>query len=212
MKRGEVRILGDDAVALMVGGPEAAQALAQHLRADDRWEEVVAGLDSVAVSFDSAVTGLEAAQAALDAVAATGSLQTETMTCEPVDVPVRYGGEDGPDLERVAAACGLGTEALIARHLAGSYRIAMIGFTPGFAYLTGGDPALDVARLPHPRAHVPAGSVGLSAGYCGLYALQGPGGWPLIGRTRLTLFDPGATSPFRLQAGMRLRFVREGGP
>jgi KipI family sensor histidine kinase inhibitor len=124
-----------------------------------------------------------------------------------VRVPVRYGGPDGPDLEATAAACGLDPVSYVQRHCAGRYTVAMLGFAPGFAYLLGLDPALAAPRLATPRRQVPAGSVGIAGAQTGIYPQASPGGWRLIGRTELTLFDPARDPPSLLQPGDRVRFV-----
>jgi len=124
-----------------------------------------------------------------------------------LEIPVHYGGSDGPDLEEVARSHGLTPAEVIARHTAPTYRVAMLGFAPGFAYLLGLDPRLATPRLATPRTHVPAGSVGIAGDQTGVYALDTPGGWRLIGRTSLALFDPARPEPFTLQAGDVVRFV-----
>lgn len=127
---------------------------------------------------------------------------------EPVvEIPTLYGGEHGPDLEEVAAHCGLTPDQVIARHSAPAYRIFMLGFTPGFPYLGGMDPALATPRRSQPRVSIPAGSVGIAGGQTGVYPIQSPGGWQLIGRTPLRLFDPALEPPILLKAGGRVRFV-----
>jgi KipI family sensor histidine kinase inhibitor len=124
-----------------------------------------------------------------------------------IDVPVRYGGADGPDLAQVAVATGMSAADVVALHSAPLYRVAMLGFAPGFPYLLGLDPRLAVPRLAVPRQRVPAGSVGIGGEQTGIYPQAGPGGWQVIGRTTLALFDPAAEAPTLLQPGDRLRFV-----
>jgi KipI family sensor histidine kinase inhibitor len=124
-----------------------------------------------------------------------------------VDLPVRYGGEDGPDLASVAAHTGLSEAVVIARHTAAEYRVLFIGFMPGFAYLWGLDPALATPRLATPRRQVPAGSVGIGGDQTGVYPSPTPGGWRLIGRTAATLYDPHQSPPTLLRAGDTVRFV-----
>lgn len=126
-----------------------------------------------------------------------------------VEVPVRYGGPWGEDLGEVAALTGLAPAEVAARHAGGLYRVFMLGFTPGFAYLGGMDPALAVPRRATPRVRVPAGSVGLAGVQTGIYPCESPGGWRLIGRTALPLFDPAADPPCLLQPGDEVRFVAE---
>lgn len=124
-----------------------------------------------------------------------------------VSVPVCYGGAFGPDLAAVAGEHGMSEAEVIARHTAPLYRVAMLGFAPGFPYLAGLDPAIATPRLDTPRARVPAGSVGIAGEQTGIYPQESPGGWRLIGRTPLTLFDPAAEPPFLLAPGDRVRFV-----
>lgn len=121
-------------------------------------------------------------------------------------IPVCYGGECGPDLAEVAALCRLDPEAVIARHTSADYYVAMLGFAPGFPYLLGLDPQLAVPRRGDPRQRVPAGSVAIGGSQTGIYPEMLPGGWQLIGRTPLRLFDITASTPSLLSAGDRVRF------
>jgi inhibitor of KinA len=127
-----------------------------------------------------------------------------------VAIPVRYGGEWGPDLAEVAAHCGFSEEEVVRRHTEPEYRVFMLGFAPGFPYLGGLDPALATPRRATPRTRIPAGSVGIAGTQTGIYPLETPGGWQIIGRTSLRLFDPGLPEPCRLRPGDRLRFVAAG--
>ncbi|MBB6186695.1 5-oxoprolinase subunit PxpB [Rhodanobacter sp. MP7CTX1] len=129
-----------------------------------------------------------------------------TVASRELIIPVCYGGEYGPDLEEVAACCGLDVDTVIARHTAANYRVAMLGFAPGFPYLLGLDPQLAVPRRTDPRQRVPAGSVAIGGSQTGIYPEVLPGGWQLIGRTPLRLFDVTASDPSLLAAGDRVRF------
>jgi len=124
-----------------------------------------------------------------------------------IQIPVRYGGEDGPDLAAVAKTHRLSPSDVIRMHTAPVYRVGMMGFTPGFAYLMGLDPDLATPRLVNPRTHVPAGSVGIAGDQTGVYPIESPGGWQLIGRTELVLFDPEQEPYFLLSPGDEVRFV-----
>ena len=124
-----------------------------------------------------------------------------------VEIPVCYGGEHGPDLATLATHAGLGEDDVIARHCAVEYRVAMLGFSPGFPYLLGLDPSLAMPRLDTPRTRVPAGSIGIGGAQTGIYPQSGPGGWRIIGRTTLALFDPLHDPPTLLAPGDRVRFV-----
>ena len=123
-----------------------------------------------------------------------------------VEIPVRYGGEDGPDLDAVAAAHGLNAEDVVRLHSAATYRVYMLGFAPGFAYLGGLPDEIATARRPEPRTAVPAGSVGIGGSQTGIYPIVSPGGWQLIGRTPVRLFDARRTPPTLLSIGDVVRF------
>ena len=124
-----------------------------------------------------------------------------------VEIPVRYGGDDGPDLADVAAHTGLTPEEVVRRHSAGTYTVYFLGFQPGFAYLGGLDPALATPRRTEPRLAVPAGAVGIGGEQTGVYPAAAPGGWQLIGRTELPLFLPERDPPSLLAPGDTVRFV-----
>jgi len=126
---------------------------------------------------------------------------------EGIEIPVLYGGEEGPDLEDVARIAGLDPEEVVRRHSARDYWCHMLGFTPGFAYLGGMDESLAAPRLENPRTRIPAGSVGIAGKQTGIYPIDSQGGWRLIGRTPLRLFDPAAEEPILLDAGLWIRFV-----
>lgn len=123
-----------------------------------------------------------------------------------VEIPVLYGGDHGQDLGTAAVELGLSPNDLIARHCAAVYTVAMIGFAPGFPYLLGLDPGLALPRHSTPRARVPAGSVAIGGSQTGIYPGESPGGWRLLGRTPLRLFDPLRDPPCLLVPGARVRF------
>lgn len=127
-----------------------------------------------------------------------------------VRIPVCYGGEHGIDLDFVARHAGLGPEEVVAVHTSASYLVHMLGFTPGFPYLGGMSRRIAAPRLESPRTRVPAGSVGIGGEQTGIYPVESPGGWRLIGRTPLRLFDAGAPRPFLLGAGDVVRFFAVG--
>jgi KipI family sensor histidine kinase inhibitor len=131
----------------------------------------------------------------------------ESNPARHIDVPTRYGGADGPDLAAVAEQIGLGVDALIDLHAGADYRVAMVGFQPGFPYLLGLPERLQVPRRSSVRPRVPAGSVAIAGAQAGIYPGESPGGWHLLGRTALRLFDPDATCPALLVPGDRVRFV-----
>jgi len=185
-----------------------AHALAAHLRRDaPAWlRDLVPAWDSLGVFFDPAAVSPDVVKAWLTARrddAATAAAATARV----VEIPVHYGGEHGIDLDDAAKELGLTPAALIDRHAAPLYTVAMIGFAPGFPYLAGLDPALALPRLATPRSRVPAGSVGIGGAQTGIYPRESPGGWRLLGRTPLRLFDPARAAPSLLAPGDRVRFV-----
>ena len=125
---------------------------------------------------------------------------------ETVELPVCYGGAFGPDLKDVAKHGGLTEEETVRIHAGGEYPVYMLGFTPGFPYLGGMDPRIATPRLTAPRTKVAAGSVGIAGAQTGIYPVASPGGWRIIGRTPVKLYDPARERPFLLQAGQILRF------
>ncbi|MBL8470415.1 MAG: 5-oxoprolinase subunit PxpB [Rhodocyclaceae bacterium] len=126
-----------------------------------------------------------------------------------VEIPARFGGADGPDMAEVAAHAGLTAQGVVELYCAQSYKVYMMGFAPGFAYLGGLPTRLHVPRRGTPRLKVPAGSVAIGGAQTGVYPMDLPGGWNLIGRTGARLFDLAADPPCLLQPGDRVRFIPE---
>jgi len=183
-----------------------AVAFAQQAkRLHDAVRDVVVGYCSVTVYFDPVqIDGgdLEGelrrlALAIPDAVTADGA---------EIDVDVCYGGELGPDLPDVAAFAGLSESEVIDLHTSRTYRVYVVGFVPGFPYMARVDDRLAVPRRSTPRLRVPAGSVAIAAGQTGIYPSETPGGWHLIGRTRLKPYDDARMNPFLFKPGDRVRF------
>lgn len=127
---------------------------------------------------------------------------------ELVEIPVAY---DGEDLEEAARLVGCDAAELVRRHTAEEWQVAFCGFAPGFGYLTSHEWRAEVPRRSSPRTKVPPGSVGLAGAFTGVYPRESPGGWQLIGRTRLTMFDPFRQPAALLRPGVRVRFVEEAG-
>jgi KipI family sensor histidine kinase inhibitor len=148
---------------------------------------------------------MPALRSALSTVAASPG-RVAPSGVDAVEIPVRY---DGPDLAEVARLTGLTEEQVVAAHCGASWRVAFGGFAPGFGYLVGGDPRLQVPRRDSPRTVVPAGAVGLAGPYTGVYPRESPGGWQLIGRTAVALWDPDREPPALLRPGAPVRFVAE---
>jgi KipI family sensor histidine kinase inhibitor len=123
------------------------------------------------------------------------------------EIPVRYGGEAGPDLRLLAQQAGLEEAEWIEMHAAVEYTVAFLGFQPGFPYLRGLADKLHAPRRASPRVSVPAGSVAIGGAYTGIYPASGPGGWQIVGRTAVSLFDPQREAPALLLPGDRVRFL-----
>ncbi|VEF46717.1 allophanate hydrolase subunit 1 [Bacillus freudenreichii] len=123
-----------------------------------------------------------------------------------VHIPVLYGGEWGPDLEDVAEHNDLSPEEVISIHLGGEYLVYFLGFTPGYPFMGGMSEKISTPRLPSPRVSIPEGSVGIANNQTGIYPVQSPGGWRLIGRTPLRLYNPEKEDPFLLESGDRVFF------
>lgn len=124
-----------------------------------------------------------------------------------IEIPVLYGGEYGPDIENIAKHNNLSIEEVIKIHSEKEYLIYMLGFTPGFPYLGGMDERIETPRLKAPRTKIPGGSVGIASKQTGVYPIDSPGGWQLIGRTPLKLYDPDKESPILLKAGNYIKFI-----
>jgi len=169
--------------------------------------DVVPAMTTVTVHIDPLRTDVSALQRLVRA----HDLETPAMYAEAparlVEIAVSYGGDDGPDLGEVAHATGLTQQEVIARHAAGEYRVCYLGFAPGFAYLGVVSDDLRMPRMSAPRVRVPAGSVALADLFTAVYPSESPGGWHVIGRTSVLLFDAGSASPSRLLPGDRVRFV-----
>lgn len=125
-----------------------------------------------------------------------------------IEIPVCYGGEFGPDLDNVSVHSGLTPEEIINIHTSGEYLIYMLGFTPGFSYMGGMDERLATPRHTTPRVLIPAGSVGIAGMQTGIYPIDSPGGWQLIGQTPVVLYDSQREDPILLDAGMYVKFVQ----
>jgi len=180
-----------------------ARALASGLGTIVR--DVVIGYCSVTVYFDPLRVDCAWLEAEIRACA--GSLDADvTADGALVDVPVCYGGDLGPDLADVAAFAGCSEAEAIDLHAAREYRVYMVGFVPGFAYMAEVDARIAAPRRASPRTAVPAGSVAIAGGQTGVYPTVTPGGWNIIGRTSLQPYDPDRPEPFLFKAGQRVRF------
>ncbi len=221
--------LGDAAIVVTFGeslsdaANDRALALDASLRHDPLptvVRDIVPAIASLAVHVDPAGAPLEDVMQALrDRVLRLfprdGSVESVEGTAAPHafathEIRVRYGGEGGPDLEDVAAFAGVPPSEVIARHAAAVYRVYMLGFLPGFAYLGQVDATIAAPRRATPRQAVPAGSVGIAGRQTGVYPRVSPGGWQIIGRTDAPMFEAVGGKSL-LAPGDRVRFVPERG-
>ncbi len=206
----EITPLGDTALVVRVGDSLGAVLSALHKLESARLagvSDIAPAFASVAVFFDSPghlQAGREAVAAALRGRGRRFKTAAKTRR---VEVPVCYDAEFALDLETVAQQSGLSPNDVVARHAAGRYDVRCVGFTPGFPFLGGLPAQLATPRREKPRTLVPAGSVGIGGAQTGIYPLPSPGGWNIIGRTPLSLFDFNRDPAALLRAGDRVRFV-----
>jgi KipI family sensor histidine kinase inhibitor len=213
---GRVLPSGEQAVLVEVDSLEEVLALRRVLWDRGRTPglvDAVTGARTVLLVAESssALAGVRSrAQEALGELASGAGAQDrfEGPTDEVVEIAVHY---DGPDLAEAAELTGLSVEEVVSAHTGRPWLVGFAGFAPGFAYLVGGDPRLDVPRRATPRTRVPAGAVGLAGEFSGIYPRSSPGGWQLIGRTDQVLWDLDRDPPALLRPGLQVRFVDLGG-
>jgi KipI family sensor histidine kinase inhibitor len=169
--------------------------------------DVAPGYSTIGVHYDPLQTDLAALEHAIESeFKAIATLEAPAE--RPVtNIPVSYGGTHGPDLDAVAAFAGCPAAEVIARHSERTYRVYMLGFVPGFAYMGRVDASIAAPRHRVPRERVPAGAVGIAGMQTGVYPVDSPGGWQLIGHTTVVMFDPARDRPSLLAAGDLVRFV-----
>jgi inhibitor of KinA len=186
---------------------ERASALAQRLRW--RWggilRDVVVGYCTVTVYFDPLRVDAPWLESEIHA-AAGPSRQAMRAGKAVIEIPVCYEGDLAPDLADVAAFGGCSTEEVVALHTGRTYRVYMVGFIPGFAYLAEVDSRIAAPRRATPRTAVPAGAVAIAGGQTGIYPAVTPGGWNIVGRTARKPFDPTRSDPFLFEVGAEVRF------
>ena len=171
--------------------------------------DVVEAFATVTVHFDPLLGDVDALHAVLCGLAADAEALSRRRDVRPgreVRLPVCYGGRRGPDLADVARFARCSEAEVVERHCSPAYRVYMLGFQPGFAYMGAVDPRIAAPRRGVPRVHVPAGSVGIAARQTGVYPVASPGGWQLLGQTPVRLFDMARGDPFLLSAGDLVRF------
>lgn len=178
-----------------------------HARLGSSVRDIVPGYRTIGIHFDPLRTDSSELEAAIQQEAAAAEAMSAATPHHVIEIPVVYGGAGGPDLHHVAEWAQMTAEQVIAIHAATEYRVYMLGFVPGFAYLGRVDERIAAARRATPRDRVPAGSVGIAGAQTGVYPISTPGGWQLIGRTAVTMFDARRDPPSLLNPGDRVRFV-----
>ena len=210
----QIKITGDTSVAVVFGN-EISTDINTKIRAFDEAlaEEQIDGVYetvptycSLTIHYAPEKIRYEALQERLEALLAV-SHKAQKLNTIVMEIPVVYGGEYGPDLETVAAHNGMSTEDVIRIHSGAEYLIYMLGFTPGFSYMGGMDESIATPRLKTPRVLIPAGSVGIAGKQTGIYPIDSPGGWQLIGRTPVKLYDAHRDTPILLDAGLHVKFI-----
>jgi KipI family sensor histidine kinase inhibitor len=205
--------LGDSALTIAFGTEKSterlmrvhAAAFAVSAAGLPEVEDVVTAYLSLAVFYDSGRISYSEIAAKVLGVCERASIAAPAPEASRThDISVTY---DGPDLEDVATSLGLSADDVIGRHLARTYTVDLIGFVPGWAYLSELDPALHLPRRAQPRPRVPAGSVAIAGAQTGVYPLVTPGGWHIIGHTDTVMFDPARDPPAIFRPGDKVRFV-----
>ena len=181
--------------ALAIGRPIPAHA------------SVLVPFDPLGITLDHAIGFARSAVASADEALASPDLSPDTAAAVPIEIPVRYGGADGPDLDAVAELHGLRPADVVELHASAVYRVLFLGFAPGFGYLGGLPAAIATPRRASPRERIPAGTVAIAGEQTCVYPRSMPGGWQLIGRTDTVLFDPDRADPALLRPGALVRFV-----
>ena len=208
----EIARLGDDALLVTFAQTISwntgarVRAIARRLRAarSASITGIVPAYSTLAIYFDGATTRSDVVRREVELALATSDADEDDAS-RLIEIPVRY---DGPDLVEVAERTGMSVPAVIDAHVSQLYRAYMLGFVPGFAYLGDLDPSLVLPRRSVPRVRVPAGSVAIAGAQTAVYPLSTPGGWHLIGTTRVAVFDAQRAEPALFRAGDTVRFVQ----
>jgi inhibitor of KinA len=195
----------DDWISCALPDAETSLMASASLRHYPQWLEIVAGLDSLAVQFDP--THLDPEEAAIlfrQQLTDVGKHALDTF--EKIEIPVCYDDLFSPDLNWVSERLDIPTADLPAWHSGLQFNVTMLGFMPGFAYLSCQDKIAEIGRLDRPRSKVAAGSIGITGRQSCLYSFESPGGWPIVGRTPIKLFDSANDHPALLSAGQHVSF------
>ena len=211
MQRARCYLLGETAVVLELEPPVTLATQKRIWRLTQRLADVPDVVEAIPGMNNITVVLRDPQTLALDAIERLQRWWEESEALEPesrtIDIPVIYGGEAGPDLPDVARHTGLTQKQVVELHSSIDYVVWFLGFQPGFPYLGGLPENLATPRRAEPRVRVPVGSVAIGGAQTGIYPLETPGGWNLIGRTELSLFNPSLSEPVLLRPGDTLRFI-----
>lgn len=207
--------LGDSAITMELGHSISADLQGQitaigsflETYSFEGFVEYVPAFTTVTVFYDPLVTDYETVEALLKEMLNEIAEEVPDLDAVTVDIPVLYGGPQGPDLSFVAIHAGISEAEVIRLHSSEVYLVYMIGFAPGFPYLGGLNEKIACPRKEIPSLKIPAGSVGIAGLQTGIYPIETPGGWQIIGQTPLKLFDAERDPPALIKAGNRLRFI-----
>lgn len=195
----------DDWISITLVSREAIFAAERSFSKEKCWTEIVPGLDSIALQFNPALMSPdEASNLAIQQLGAQVSAASDSHSA--IVVPICYEDEFSPDRDLIAHKLGLNATDLPNWYESQTHRVAMLGFMPGFAYLESAEKCPAIGRLENPRQLVSAGSIGVIGNQSCIYSFDSPGGWPIIGRTPLCLFDPSRDRPALLSAGQSICF------
>ena len=214
MKKAKILTVGDSSILIEFGkeiSPDINARIAATVRLM-RVQEIEGIVDMIPsfcallINYDPRVISYGELKKRLEDVLKV-DVAVETEPAKVFEIPVCYDGEYGPDLSNIAEHAGITKEEVIAIHSSSDYLIYMLGFLPGFSYLGGLDERIHIPRLANPRIKIPAGSVGIGGAQTGIYPLDSPGGWQLLGKTPVKTYDPDREVPILFEAGDYIRFV-----
>lgn len=214
MKKAKILTAGDSALLIEFEQKIAPEINAQitafvHLLKEQHIEgvtDLIPAFASLLINYDPRVIGYKDLKARIEELLKI-EVNEEAGDARVFEIPVCYGGEYGPDIANIAENAGISEQEVIDIHCSKDYLIYMLGFLPGFVYLGGLDERIHTPRLANPRISIPAGSVGIAASQTGIYPLNSPGGWQLLGMTPVKTYDPERETPILVEAGDYIRFV-----
>ena len=214
MKKAKILTAGDSALLIEFEQKIAPEINAQitafvHLLKGQHIEgvtDLIPAFASLLINYDPRVIRYKDLKARIEELLKI-EVSEEAGEARVFEIPVCYGGEYGPDIANIAENAGISEQEVIDIHCSKDYLIYMLGFLPGFVYLGGLDERIHTPRLANPRISIPAGSVGIAASQTGIYPLNSPGGWQLLGMTPVKTYDPERETPILVEAGDYIRFV-----